>query len=93
MVGKLARITLPSLATPCLIKSTINLTGFYGAGLVLDFWGSSILCETNGTPCVDATGLGKGSINGLNIVGGSTLTPSIGLVLGRITNNAVGAGP
>lgn len=88
-IGRPAKFVLGGRS--CLIRSTINLTGLYGAGFTADFRGSSIVCKTNGTPCVDGTGDGQIAILGLNIDAPSDAPPNIGLALGRITNNSVGA--
>jgi hypothetical protein len=88
-VGRVGRFTLPR--GTCLIKTTVNMTGLYGSGFVADLWGSLLKCRTNGTPCIDATGLGQASILGLNIWADGTTPPNIGLSIGRITNDGVGA--
>ncbi len=88
-IGALGRLKAPQ--GTCLIKETVNFTNLYGAGFVADLWGTSFLCQTNGTPCVDATGTGQASILGLTVYGSPTNSPNIGLVLARITNNGIGA--
>ena len=88
-VGHLIRLTLPP--RQCTIRSTLNMTGLYGSGFVADFWGSSILCKTKGTPCIDMTGTGQASLLGLNVVGAAEDAPNIGLMIGRRTNDGVGA--
>ena len=83
-VGHVGRLHISG--ETCLIRSTVDLTRLYGSGLALDFWGAQFLCQTDGRPCVDATGSGQISILGLNVVGDcKTATPNIGLALARKT--------
>lgn len=89
-IGHVGRLVAPQ--GQCAIKSTINMTGLAGSGFVADFWGTVLHCETNGTPCVDATGMGNAQINGLNIYGDPFRVPNVGLMIGRVTNDRVGAG-
>jgi hypothetical protein len=88
-IGHAQVLRLP--AGRCVINSSLNFTGLYGSGFVADFWGSAIVCQTNGTPCIDATGSGQIQLNGINVYGTQTNAPNIGLSVGRITNNGVGA--
>jgi len=85
-LGQAAHLVTP--ARVCLIKSTINATVLYGAGFTWDGEGTLILCQTNGTPCVDATGVENVTIRNLNIYGSATLTPNIGLAIGRYTSTS-----
>jgi hypothetical protein len=88
-IGRQGRLAMPN--GNCLIKSSLNMTGLYGSGFYADFGGSKLICQTTGTPCIDATGSGQITIAGLNIYGSVTNSPSIGLDVGRITNDGVGA--
>ncbi|MBV8474083.1 MAG: hypothetical protein JO107_14790 [Hyphomicrobiales bacterium] len=96
-IGVVGRLVLPSgkcvIKTPLNFTSVVNSTGpntqLYGSGFVADFWGTELICETNGAPCIDATGLGQASLNGLNIYGSCTSgqTPNVGLILARPTTS------
>ena len=88
-VGKVAILSPPH--GKCVISSTLNATSIYGSGFVWDGTGSTLICSTNGTPCIDATGEGQVTFENLNIYGTSTNTPNIGIAIGRVTNNGVGA--
>ncbi len=90
-VGHAGRLKIAT--TKCLIKSTINMTHLYGSGFVADLWGTQIFCQTDGKPCIDATGSGQFSLLGLNLIGDCNGgTPNIGLVLARKTESlAAGA--
>jgi|GEM_PF-3060151 len=101
-IGFPGRLVMPP--GNCTFKTTLNLTSMpnsgsahtalYGAGLVFDALGTQISCQTNGTPCIDATGTGQMTIIGLNVYGSCTTgqTPSYGLVLARATTSlATGA--
>jgi hypothetical protein len=95
--GPPGHLVFPATATGCKITSTINATSgssggtLYGAGFVFDMTGAMLICSTSGTPCIDATGTGQATWLNLNIYGTSTNAPNIGLALGRVTNNFVGA--
>jgi hypothetical protein len=85
-VGHAGRLRLSG--ETCAIRSTLDLTRLYGSGLALDFWGAQLLCQTDGRPCLDATGSGQISILGLNVVGDcKTATPNIGLAVARKTES------
>lgn len=88
-IGQIAKFSIRG--AQCLIRSTIDMTGFYGSGFVADFRGSVISCETDKMPCLDMTGSGQVQLLGLNIIGSSDHSPNIGLALGRRTNDGVGA--
>lgn len=73
----------------CLIKSSINLTGFTGSYQVfVDGAGAALLCETSGTPCIDALSSRFIHYEHLAIQGSSTLEPNIGLQIGRNSTNS-----
>lgn len=89
LIGRTVRLTAPKGV--CRIRSTINFTGIYGSGIVVDFYGTSLHCETDNQPCLDATGAGQVNFLGLNIHGSEDHTPSIGVAIGRISDDGVGA--
>jgi hypothetical protein len=84
-IGPTTKLVLPHSASGCLINETINATGIYGAGFSWDGSGTTLICQTNGTPCVDASGMGNATVTGLTIYGTATNPPNIGLAIGRIS--------
>lgn len=82
--GITAKLVMSYSAAGCLIKETLNATLIRGGGVVWDANGAVLVCETNGTPCIDASGTENVQFSGLNIYGSATRTPNIGLALGRV---------
>lgn len=70
----------------CLVKSPLNFTGFAHSGFTVDGNGAVIVGQTNGLPVIDAMGSRWIHFENLKIGGSTTLEPSIGLQVGRITN-------
>jgi hypothetical protein len=83
--GNTAKIVMSHSAAGCLIEETLNATLIRGGGVVWDGNGAVFVCETNGTPCIDASGTENVQFSGLNIYGSATRTPNIGLALGRVS--------
>lgn len=81
----------------CLILNTLNFTGnpgnntgFLYPGIVVE--NAYILCATNGTPCIDASGSSAIQWKTITIVGNNTSTPNIGIQLARLTPTGQAAG-
>jgi hypothetical protein len=77
------------------VKTTLNLTGFSGfsspfaLGLIFDMTGTSIICETNGTPCIDAISSRYLTFRHLNLATTTaTRLPNWGLLIGRSSTNS-----
>jgi len=83
--GSTAKIVMPHSAAGCRIEQTLNATLIRGGGVVWDGNGTVFVCETNGTPCIDASGTENVLFSGLNIYGSVSRTPNIGLALGRVS--------
>ena len=100
-IGTLGRLVFPSTGTQCLVTSPVNATSpatlpypgtLYGNGFIFDMSGASLLCQTGtGTACIDATGTGQAMFINISLYGSQTNEGSVGLAIGRVTNNGNGA--
>lgn len=70
----------------CVVKSSINATGFTTAYQVfIEGAGSVIYGQTTGTPVIDALSSRFLHFNNVSIYGASSSTPNIGIQIGRIS--------
>jgi hypothetical protein len=79
-------------ARQCVAKTTINSTHLISWSLMIEGTGGSILCQTEGQPCVDAMDSSRLSFRDLTLYGDQQHMPSIGLQLGRPSPHGSAAG-
>lgn len=87
-----ARIIFP-VGQRATCSSTLNFTGFTNSSnsLFVDWNGTSLFCNTNGTPVIDALGSGAIIWNKVRLAGVAP-APNIGILTGRINTTALDGG-
>lgn len=75
-----------------LILSTVNFEFISSRGSVIDAQGATFFGQTNGQPVVSLIGSNWLNVLGLHVFGKSTLTPSIGIQIGRAATSSCSEG-
>lgn len=78
-------------AGQCTLLTTINATQLASSSVLIQGSGGSLLCETNGQPCIDAISSSQLTFRDITISSLATKMPSIGLQVGRATQAGTAA--
>lgn len=92
LVSQGATLTIVFDAGTYLISDSINVTGIQAINFIVQGNGACILAKCTGKPAIDMLGSRWFTVNDLSIWGDSTLVPTYGVQIGRISSASVGDG-